>query len=445
MRLSTHRRRRVPLAWLATFALAAFAPVPARAQQPAAAQQATGSGTLVAVTATGSQKFTGDQVLSFAGLKAGEVVTRDNFQLAANRLAATGLFASVHYRFSSQGQDISLEFQVADAPTVPVTFDNFPWFTDDQLAAALRQDLGLFDNTAPKEGGYVDRIGDEIDRLLTAQGVQGKVEHQLIERPGGDGMEQQFRLSGPAIKVVSVTFADPLASQNPGIQQRLADLVGKPYSRYALEVFVIEQVRPVYWSQGFLKARFGPPKTSFATNAGKPDTNQVQIDVPVVRGSRYVWMGAGWSGNTALSSTALDQLTNLGQGKPADGMAIQAAWERVRQEYGSQGYLDVAIDPQPVYDDAKGTVSYQVKIDEGSPYKMGKLVISGLSIEAEARVREAWLIEPGKTFDLDYFHAFLGDIAKKALAGLPVHYDHIGRYLQHNTQNHTVDVMLDFQ
>jgi outer membrane protein insertion porin family len=443
MVFSAHRRVAAPLACLAVLAVAAFAF--AQAQQPATNQQASGSGTLAAVSATGSRKFTSDQIMSFANLKAGQVVTRDDFQLAANRLAQTGLFSNVHYRFSSQSQNITLEFQVADAPTVPVAFDNFPWFTDEQLAGNLRQFLGLFDGTAPQQGDYVDHIGDEIDRLLAAKGVPGKVEHQLVQRPDGDGMEQQFHLTGPSIRVASVSFTDPLATQNLGIQQRLADLVGRPYSRYALKVFLNEQVRPVFLSQGFVRASFGQPKVSFAANAGKPDTSAVQIEVPIVRGSRYVWMGAAWTGNKAFTSAELDQVMGLREGQPADGMAIQAAWDRVRKEYGSQGYLDAAIDPQPVYDDAKGTVSYQVKIDEGSPYTMGKLVISGLSVEAEARVREAWLIQPGKTFDLDYFQAFLDDIAKKALADLPVHYDHIGRYLQHNAKDHTVDVMLDFE
>ncbi|HEV2388433.1 MAG TPA: POTRA domain-containing protein [Candidatus Acidoferrales bacterium] len=425
--------------------LLAFGSIAAPAQQPAAEQQPASSGTLVAVTATGSRKFTSDQILSVAGLRVGQAVTREEFQAAADRLAATGLFSGVHYRFSSQGANITLEFQVADAAAVPVGFDNFPWFTDDQLASELSRALGLYDGTAPAQGGYVDRIGARLEILLAAQGVPGKVEHRLIQRPDGDGMEQQFRVVGPDLKVVSVAFSDPIAAQDAGIQQRLADLLGKPYSRYALTVFLVEQVRPPFLTQGFLRVRFGAPRVRFVSASGKPDASQVQIEVPVTRGSRYAWAGATWVGNTVFTAAALDRLADLRAGQVADGMAIQAAWGHVRQEYGSQGYLDAAVDPQPSFDDAKGTVSYQVKIDEGAQYKMGKLVISGLSVEAEARIRENWLIHPGQTFDLDYFHAFLDEQVKKALADLPVHYDHVGRYLQHNAEDHTVDVMLDFQ
>jgi hypothetical protein len=404
-----------------------------------------GGGMLTELTASGSAKFSSAQIVAACGLKTGQEITREDLQLAANRLAATGLFSSVKYRFASKGSNVSLEFQVADGPTLPVAFDNFPWFTDEELSNDIRQAVGIFDGTSPESGSYVDAIGLAIEKQLQSLGVQGRVEHRLIQRPVGSGMEVQFRLVGVTLNVGEVDFTDPVAQHDERVKERLQDLIGKPFSRYYTNVFVSEQVRPIYLSQGYLQVQFGPPEARFSGNPNRPELSPVLVVVPVQPGKQYTWNGVNWNGNTVYTASALDRMIGLQPGQVADGLALEAGWQQVRQQYGAKGYLDASLDTQPSFDDAKGTVSYSVTITEGPPYSMGKLVISGLSVEAEERVRDAWLIRPGQPFDLNYYQAFLGDIVKKALADLPVHYRYIGRYLQRHPQNHTVDVMLDFE
>jgi hypothetical protein len=434
-----HARQAAPAAAPQAPASAQTAPpVPASGAQPSA------EGVLGQLTATGSAKFSSAQIIAASGLKSGAKVNREDLQLAANRLSMTGLFSNVRYRYASIGPKVNVQFQVQDAKTLHVSFDNFPWFTDAQLSADIRKAVGLFDGTSPESGSYVDAIGAAIQSQLQTLGVQGRVEHRLIERPVGTGLEVQFRLVGVTLNVGSVEFTDRLAEHDERVAERLQDLIGKPFSRYYTDVFVAEQVRPIYLSQGYLQVRFGSPEARFSGNPNQPNLNQVVVVVPVHPGKQYTWGGANWSGNTVFTSAALSKMVGLDSGQVADGLAIEAAWQKIRQAYGAKGYLDAALDAQPSFNAANGTVSYAVKVNEGQPYRMGKLVISGLSVEGEKRVRNAWLIHPGQTFDLDYYHAFLGSIAKKALADLPVHYQHIGRYLQRHKDG-TVDVLLDFQ
>ena len=404
-----------------------------------------GTGVLASATATGSSKFSSSEIIAASGMKQGEPVTRATFQLAANRLAETGLFSEVHYRYSSQGQNVTVQFQVADAKTLPVTFDNFPWFTNDQLDAAIRQSVGLFDGTAPEFGTYVDEIAAAIKQQLTKLNIAGRVEHRVIERLVGSGLEVQFRLVGPSLNVGKVEFTDSLAQHDERVAARLQDLIGKPFSRYYTDIFITEQVRPIYLSQGFLQADFSPPEARFSGNPNGPELSPVTIVVPIKPGPRYVWGGAQWTGNTVFSAAALDRMLGLSTGQTADGLAIEAGWQKIREQYGSKGYLDATLDPTPSFDSAKSTVTYSVAINEGQPYRMGKLVITGLAVEAEKRVRKAWEIHPDQTFDLGYYHAFMNSIVKEALAGLPVHYQRIGHYLQRHEKKHVVDVLLDFE
>lgn len=404
------------------------------------------SGPLVNVSATGSSKFTSAEIIAATGLKVGDQVTREQMQLGANRLAATGQFSSVRYRYTSdEAGGISLQYEVVDGSTLPVTFDNFPWFTDKELTQYIRAAVGLFDGTAPAQGSYDDAIAAAIQAQLAKLGVQGHVEHILMDRLVGNGREVQFRLVGPELKVSSVEFTDPVAQHDLRIQQRLQDILGKPFSRYYLSVFITEQVRPIYLSRGNLEVRFGPPEARFFGDPNHPDLSRVTAIIPVTPGSIFHWQGATWTGNTLFNDTTLNSMLGLQPSQPADGLAIEAGWQKIRDAYGARGYLDAVLDPEPAFDIANSTAAYHVKITEGQPYTMGKLVISGLSVEAEKRVRNAWLIRAGQTFDLDYFHTFLDTLIQRALADLPVHYEHIDRLLDKNAKAHTVDVLLDFR
>ena len=123
----------------------------------------------------------------------------------------------------------------------------------------------------------------------------------------------------------------------------------------------------------------------------------------------------------------------------------QAAWQAVRDAYTRRGYLDVKLTAAPKFDDDAKRVTYTAAITEGPQYSMGKLVLSGLSIEGERRIRAAWKIAPGAIFDQSVYQEFLDRGIREAFAGLPFHYEKIGRFLQRDPKTATVDVLLDFQ
>jgi len=90
-------------------------------------------------------------------------------------------------------------------------------------------------------------------------------------------------------------------------------------------------------------------------------------------------------------------------------------------------------------------VAYNVTIDEGPQYHMGKLILTGLSVEGEKRIRNAWKLAPGDVFDKNVYDQFVDTGIRQAFAGSPFRYDKIGRYLQQDSKDAKVDVMLDFQ
>jgi outer membrane protein assembly factor BamA len=294
----------------------------------------------------------------------------------------------------------------------------------------------------------VDQAAEAAGEFLAMHGLQAAIEHQVVANPNGDGNIQEFHIDGAALKISSLEFGDATLNSSKVVQQALAELKGKPYSRMAIDLFLTEQVRPIYLKQGYLRAKLGPPEIRLTGNPNQKLPEQIPVFVPVTAGAVYKWKGAQFTGNSLLSTTTLTSDLGLKTDDVADGMAIEAGLDRIREEYAHVGYLEAKIDPVASYDDQAHAVSYKVRIEEGTSYKFNALTITGLSPTAEKRLREAWSIPQGELFDKATYEDFLTKLETKPAEifhNLPVHYENVGHWIQPDEGNHTVDVLLDFK
>lgn len=425
--------------------LALWLAVPAKIISAGPLQSETPSSRLASVSVHGSAHFSSQQIAPFTGLTPGTMVTRDSLQSAADRLAALGCFGSVQYKFSTGAAGVDVEYTVADAPEVAVEFDNFIWFTDAQLAAGLTQSAFLFDGQAPDHGTLLDDMSSALEKLLDAHGVHAEVSHQISQDPASGNRVVEFSVEGLDLIVSGLDFTDPLAQSAPEIQQLQNEIVGKPYSRLRLELFEQEQILPFYHSHAYLQAGFGPTSARYTPVPGSPSPKAIVAVITVNPGLAYKWGGVAWQGRTAMPSSLLDAVVDFKAGDPADGVKLQGLWFRIQDLYGQHGFLDATISPQPEFDKNTDRVMFDVTIHDGPQYHMDKLVLSGLSIEGERRIRAAWPIPEGNIFDASAYQTFLTTGIKDAFAGLPVHYDKIGRFLDKHPDTAQVNVLMDFE
>jgi outer membrane protein assembly factor BamA len=404
-----------------------------------------GTARLDSVLVAGSMRFTSEQIAAVIGLHPGENVGREELQGAADKLAALGLFTNIQYKFATVLGGVKVTYQVSDTPALPVAFDNFPWFSDEELSAGLKASGILFDGGAPSKGTVLDAISEALEKLLDARNVHARVSHEVIAHPFNNQSVQEFRVENTDLTIQKVDFSDPLAHNDRVVQERLPDLIGKPYSRSRVELFEFEQVRPVYLARAYLKVQFGQPVAQFAATPTNPLSGQLIVAAPVNAGVQYGWAGVQWKGNDSITAQDLNKFSALLPGDPADGNKIQSLWETARAAYAQLGFLDAGLNPVPKFDEPAKRVVYVVDVTEGPQYRMGKLVLTGLSIEGERRLKKAWTIAPGGVFDKSVYDDFVNTGIKAAFVGLPVHYDKVGKFLQLDPQNAKVDVLLDFQ
>ena len=411
--------------------------------------------TLPAQTATlhelhveGLKHLTEEQVITLTGLKTGSQVGKNDLQDAADALVRTGLFAKVTYKFDTHNDRVGVTYRVEENPRLPVSYDNFPWYADSELDDAIRKFLPFYDGHLPEAGEVVERAGTALKDFLSARDAHLEISHQVVLSPLSDGSEQQFSVVGAVPKIVSMEFSDPKLTEDRAVRAHLSEVLGHPYSRMTIDLFLAEQIRPVYLQQGYLQAKIGPAEVRLSGNPNQKLTDEIPVYVPCVPEAIYKWKGVEWKGNAAVSTITLTNSLGMKAGEVANGQTIFNGWERAREEYGQRGYLEAKVMPEAVFDDAAHTISYDVTIVEGTQYRYGSMTISGMSLTGERLIRDAWTLREGDLFDKKVFEDFLFRLESKRetiFKDVPVHYDTVGHFLQTDPAKGTVAVLLDFK
>lgn len=405
--------------------------------------------TLREVRSEGQKHLTEEQIASLTELTRGAQVGRKELQDAADALVRTGLFARVNFKYDTHNDNLVVTFNVEENPRLAVSYDNFPWYSDSELDDAVRKELPFYDGHLPQAGQAVERAAAALKAFVAARDPKVEITHQVVLSPLSDGSEQQFTVEGPALKISKLEFSDPKLTEDRVVRAHLGEIAGKPYSRMTINVFLAEQIRPIYQQQGFLRAKIGPAEVRLSGNPNQQKLEeQIPVYVPCVPGAIYRWKGADWKGNAAISSITLTNVLGMKAGDVANGQAIEGGWERVREEYGERGYLEAKVTPVAAYDDAVHTASYEVSIIEGQVFHYGSMTISGMSLTGERMIQEAWSMKPGDVFDKKVFEDFLIRLEshrETIFKELPVHYDTVGHFLQTDAEKRTVEVLLDFK
>jgi outer membrane protein assembly factor BamA len=367
----------------------------------------TGSLRLAGVTFGGLQRFTESQVIAASGLRLGMTTDVSALAEAADRLAKNGAFGNVKYSYRTQGDDVFVDFDVAEAARfLPCIFDNFVWMPNEDLDRAVRDAVPLYDGTAPEGGTILSDIVAALQDLLKQKGIPGQVEHIPFAHADGHISQHLFRVTGVPLLVTEARFPGASKEMEPVLRDAARQLIKKDYSLSALGDFVNLGLLPAYHEHGYLRARFAPFKAELARNAPGGD-NAVVVTLPVTEGSVYRWGGAEWAGNRQFSSDELQQKLGAPPGDIANQKRLDAGVEAVKKAYGARGFIEAQVHLEQAFDESASLVSYHVSIDEGRQFRMGTLTFVGFPESAVRELLKEWKLKPGDLFDASYINEFL--------------------------------------
>lgn len=248
--MTTRTRQRGLFTLLAL--VAALAPPSVSAQQ-----SARESGLRLAeVAVVGASRYTPAEVTKVSGLTVGQSVTPDGLTAAAERMSATGLFKSVKYRYENTGVRMTVTFEIEEAPwTMPVLFDNVVWLSDEELVAAMRQEVPSFDGTSPKLAGAPDFIAKGLQHMLEAHHIPGRVEFLPTMDLRTKTEQYLFSVKDPSPKTCTLHVAGASAVPERELVAAVHDVVGTDYSRSRMTAVSTGTLLYLYHQRGGAPSR----------------------------------------------------------------------------------------------------------------------------------------------------------------------------------------------
>jgi outer membrane protein assembly factor BamA len=406
--------------------------------------------TLRKIEFVGLNKLTATQAIETSGLKIGDNVSRESVDAAAEKLMQSGLFRKLGYKLRTADNDAMVVFDVEEASrNLPVVFENFIWFSEDEIARAIRQDVPFFDGTAPEAGVTTDKIAAALQRLLGQKKIAGHVEHMPYSDPARGKEEILFTVEGVKISVCSLHFPGASAIPEADLIKASQALLKSDYSRKDAGGFANYTLFPLYRHIGRLRAQFQQPSAVIDASPSRC-AGGVALTIPVDEGIVYSWGTAEWSGNQILTGEDLSAALAMKTGEVADGLKIDNGLKAVLKTYGHRGYLAARFKESVEFDDATKSVSYRFSVSEGPRYFMGNLIVNGLPPEEAARLKARWTLGRNAVFDESYIDEFRKTGLREYMTDL-MQRTHISARSQveiemkPDAQQHTVDIIITFK
>lgn len=368
------------------------------------AAKATLSHKLLSVQVKGLDHYKEDKIVKAAGLRLGQVAGDADFKQAVTKLGETGLFKDVAYSYQYSIAGCNLELQLTENDKLaPVLFDNFVWFSDDELLRLIRSRLPLFEDRLPLGGNLSDQVADALNAILTERKITGEAEFIRAGEMNGPVDSYVYKINLHPVIIRNMDFPGAASAELPPLEAAAKPLSGKDYLRTAMRPQEHLNFLPVYRSRGYLKANFTDAQAKIASDGAQ---TLVDVSFPVTPGIQYKLTGIEWAGNAVFPSDQLQKLLRIKNGEAANAAQLDQDIEAVQKLYGTKGYLAAQVRPDAALDDSQATVHYTLRVNEGDLYRMGDLEIDGLADDAANRMATQWQMKKGDTFDDSYLKRF---------------------------------------
>jgi outer membrane protein insertion porin family len=381
----------------------------------------------------GNRRLSAERIIAVSGLKTGATVDKAAFDVARDRLVATGAFENVGYEYKPSargtGYDGVLEVREVE-PVFAYRFEDVP--VDE---AALRKTLDaqepLFEGRIPSIASVLDRFTATVER---AAGM--KITAQLTaDGPGKTAVV--FHPAAARSNVAEVRFQGNQVLSTPALQRRIYETaIGAPFSEATMRKILDLGIRPMYDAKGHIRVAFPRITTEKAKNV-----DGLAVTISVDEGPEYTLGEIHLTGVPASETSQMERTADWRTGEAVNFDDINAGLEKVKQRYYSRGFLHVAAHTERAVDDAKHTVNVTAIADLGPQFLFGKLDVNGLDLLSEPAVRKAWRLTPGKPFQPEYPDQFLNGLRDEGV------FDNLGKTRAEthiDEASHTVDVTLYF-
>jgi outer membrane protein insertion porin family len=373
----------------------------------------------------GAADYSDQELLAAAGLKKGNVITSAEMGDDTTRLADSGVFDNVGFKFD--GQDLIFFLKPATM-LYPIHLDNLPLKLGADLDARLHDRFPLYHGKVPAEGTLLDGVRRFFEETLAAEGIKTTV----VAIPTGVAgsrkiTEMTFQITSSTVRVGAIR----LEGISPAMQDKVRFLaqhtVRSPFDTENAGENLEHKFASLYADEGYAAAKVN------AAWSGDPVAALDAIDVPFVvtveEGKAYKLSAIHIPPDALVTQAEIDKTVQLRSDGHFKGVTLSSAWSSIVSRYKAKGHLDCKVTPHPEFDEASGTVSYSVDIDPGPVYHLAYVKFENATDELRSRLMRSWQMLPGDPFDATYVSNFIVKAEnadpplQRMLAGLKFSFD----------------------
>ncbi len=348
--------------------------------------------------------YTTPELLAASGLEAGQILNQNSLGDAAQRLLNTGLFSDTTIDYTGTGKARGLVVDLKPIPLdklLPASFENFVWFTPEELTAGIHAHVPLYRGVASDAGTLPDDIQSALQQMLAAKGITATLSHEIIEPTNQHPVRViNFKVDEPLTRIARVHLS---ITGPPGAATDLAPLI-KP---------AIDQATNADFNEGLggltLEDRLLDP----ARDAGYITAHLESITrtvAPAANGLAVIYSATLNTGDpykisaitcdpTPLYSVAdFDRDTKLHPGELASISKLYLTEYPISATYLLQGYIHAYITSNSVTDPTAHTVAYTLRVVPGEVYRLRTLTVTGLSPSAQKAFDTAWTMKAGDPY-----------------------------------------------
>jgi len=325
------------------------------------------------------------------------------------------LLRKLSYRVRSAKGRATITFVLEEAAAnLPVVFENFVWFTEEELVSAIRADVPFFNGTAPAAGETLDKITAALQRLLDQRKITGRVE--ALPNLAGEKFQLIFAVTGAKVPVCAIHFPGAKVVSEAELIKASQPILKSEYSQKDIAAFPQTSLMPLYRHLGHLRAQFQTPTAVFESSAQCP--SGVVVTIPVEEGDAFTWGRSEWDGNEKLTVEELATALGMNPGEIADGLKIDKGLKQVRLAYARRGHITAQVKESFDVEPKSAQVNYKFVINEGPRYFMGDLIVSGVTQADADQLKAKWKLGTNTVFDETYIEEFRQTVMPDFIRGL---------------------------
>lgn len=394
------------------------------------------------------------QLEAAAGFHAGDHFTRDDLTAAAQRIADTGFYDNVGVMTAGPANALVVTFALTPANAadfLPAGFENFVWLTQEEITAAIRRKVPLFNGRLPEAGTQADTAAQALTEALVDKRIVNAVTpvgvsrlkfvvtHETVE-PTLEHPERvmEFRITSPQIVVSELKLGPVAASLQPlldaGIRRSKNTAYNEGKGGILTRDLILDPLRDAGYVQAIMHL--------VSMEVGAPIDGKVPLllDATLKPGLLFHVSELKFEGTPLYSPAEFTKNAKLHPGDVASQRALFQTLAPLDVAYRNHGYMDVVIDASPDLNLGASTVAYTISVTPGEPYHVHTVTADGLDPAAKADFDKAFALHEGDVYNPGYVATFLSRRTDlKSLAR------YAGSYKAYAfPATHTVDVVITF-